>query len=482
MGSYEQVLMDYARNRADLARQRGQILGGAVEQIGQIPQQIQQQKHVDALTLLEQAKAAREQGQYELAQKTFQQAEILHAGQQQVDAAALAADPNNYDAAAAMQTAATLHIPGLADYALSQRLKFHPPPVFHPAGSVGVSAETGQPIPGAVIPPKMEPGTVGEYVTQQRAALKAVGQTEQPSDLLKWTKDFHAATRAEPSSEWDMFAQSYAKSKGAATFDALTPADQLGAHRAFATAKQTPETAALADLRETLLKLQIGQQPTREDAAGFARQLVEHKLAPSQVQLFGGFGAAGAAFKRMVGTEALKLDPNFDWEEAQSTFDLSKSTGFQNTVRYMDAVTESMPRLMQNATKLANGKFKTWNAILNAGKEQFSDTDLKAFKTDAVLVGDEIAKILQGGGTGSGTSDAKLKQAQELISASDSVPAIASAMNEVQALIANRRRSLVRGTYYERQGAAAGPETNVVPPPVVPVSSHGVNNPRLPKF
>ena len=157
----------------------------------------------------------------------------------------------------------------------------------------------------------------------------------------------------------------------------------------------------------------------------------------------------------MVGTEALKLDPNFDWEEAQSTFDLSKSTGFQNTVRYMDAVTESIPRLMQNATKLANGKFKTWNAILNAGKEQFSSTDLKAFKTDAVLVGDEVAKILQGGGTGSGTSDAKLKQAQDLINTSDSVPAIASAMTEVQALIANRRRSLVRGTYYERQGASA---------------------------
>jgi hypothetical protein len=74
---------------------------------------------------------------------------------------------------------------------------------------------------------------------------------------------------------------------------------------------------------------------------------------------------------------------------------------------------------------------------------------------DALLVGDEIAKILQGGGTGSGVSDAKLKQASDLISTSDSVPAVAAAIKEVQFLIGNRRQSLTRGTYMERPSTPA---------------------------
>lgn len=222
-------------------------------------------------------------------------------------------------------------------------------------------------------------------------------------------------------------------------------------------AARDPDVTALAtstaQLRNELLQMQVGQQPTQEDAVKMATQLLEHKMAPSQLSLLGGFGASGQAFKRMVLIEAQKQDPSFNLEEAESTYQLAKSPGFQQNIRYMTSVQESMPRLLTNARTLANGNIRAINGLINAGKNQFNDVDLKKFKTDVTLVADEVAKILQGGGTGSGTSDAKLKQASELLSATDSPNAIASALEEIDALIGFRKKALTRGTYLDQAPA-----------------------------
>ncbi len=222
----------------------------------------------------------------------------------------------------------------------------------------------------------------------------------------------------------------------------------------YAVAKADPamRDAALATkaLAAAQAQANMNLQPTKEQAADIANDLVNHRLSPSQVvSLFSTRGKEGLAFKLAVTSEAKKIDPNFNFEEAQSNYDLAKSPGFQNTVRYMDSTVESIPRLLQNVNKLGRGDFRSWNQVANAAANQFNSTDLKRVKTDALLVGDEIAKILTGGGTGSATSDAKLKQASDLINTSDSVPAIGAAMSEVEALLGNRRKSLTKGTYME---------------------------------
>lgn len=258
-----------------------------------------------------------------------------------------------------------------------------------------------------------------------------------------------------PKSEWETFTGSYAKSLGKQTWNELSPHEQMSGFHEFTVSKQDPALASLLkesqQLRIAMEKAQLGQQPTKEDATLIADLIDTHKMAPSQLTLFGGMGAAGAAFKRMVGTELVKKNPEFNWEQAESDYQFAKSPGFQNTVRYMDAVVESIPRLQQNATKLANGKFKSWNALKNAAAAEFNSADVKALKTDVLLVGDEVAKILQGGGSGSATSDAKLKQAAEIFSTSDDVPAIVAAVDEVQYLIGNRRNTLTRGTFAEHR-------------------------------
>jgi len=112
--------------------------------------------------------------------------------------------------------------------------------------------------------------------------------------------------------------------------------------------------------------------------------------------------------------------------------------------------------VIDRAKKLDNGKVRSINALVSAGKNQFNDIDLKRFQTDATLVADEIAKILQGGGTGAGTSDAKLQQAGNILKTSDSPAAIAAALGDVQQLIGFRRKALTRGTYLENAQPGSG--------------------------
>ncbi len=251
-------------------------------------------------------------------------------------------------------------------------------------------------------------------------------------------------------SEYDQFLAAYAQKLGKAPA-ALSPDEKLKSFTEFAEAKKDPVMRGLAiaqgNLANALKQMQLDQMPTKEQAALLADDIVNHRLAPDQISQIRGRGNGSLGL--MVYAEAKKKDPSFNWEEASSTYALAKSPAFQNTVRYMDSVSESIPLVIDRAKTLANGNVRSVNALLNAGRNQFNDVDVKRFQTDALLVADEIAKILQGGGTGSGTSDAKLKQAGEILNQSDSPAAIAAALGDVKELIGFRRKALTRGTYME---------------------------------
>ncbi len=314
-----------------------------------------------------------------------------------------------------------------------------------PQGATVIDKNTNQP----VFEGKPKPPTLEEL------ALKAAGGN--PVVAMQILKPGPKASIEE---EWLARDRrlAVAKNGGQPLNDDQLKAVDTRSMQEYAQSKADPEVraAALAQkaIAASLAQMQLGMMPTKEQAIDVAKDVVEHRIAPEQLaSLFSTRGKEGLAFKLNVASEAKKLDPSFNWEQASSEYQLAKSTGFQNTVRYMDSALESIPRLEKTAAALGNGQFRTLNALANAGKSQFNDTDLKRFKTDALLVGDEIAKILSGGGTGSATSDAKLKQATDIIGTTDSVPAIAAAMDEVRALMGNRRRALTRGTYME--GSAA---------------------------
>jgi len=210
---------------------------------------------------------------------------------------------------------------------------------------------------------------------------------------------------------------------------------------------------ATRDLANTMKQIQLGQMPTQEDAARMAEQIRNHELAPSQLSEIRGRG--NGSLGTMIEREIHKTDPHFNWAQADADYNYSKSPGLQNTVRLMDSALNSIPRMQDAANKLAQGNVRSINSLVKLGKNQFNSVDLKRFQTDATLVGDEIGKIIQGGGTGSGVSDAKLTQAQNLLKDTDSPKAIATALEEVQAIIGYRRQAVTRGTYLENRTAPA---------------------------
>ena len=268
------------------------------------------------------------------------------------------------------------------------------------------------------------------------------------------------AREAAPTGDFERnFLPSYAAQLGK-TVDQLTPAERLAALPAHKVATEDPTTRDLNIQRSKLANIQaqlaLDQRPTPEQADEVAQDVLRHGMAPEQMaQLFSTRGKEGLNFKLMVYSAAKKREPDFSWEQAAAEYQLTKSPQFQNTVRYMDSVQESLPLLIDRSQKLANFGVRSIADLINKGKNQFNSIDLKKYNTDRLLLADEVAKILQGGGTGSGTSDAKLAQAEKIFEQSDNPASTAAAAQEVSQLIGFRRKALTRGTYYERAGQGA---------------------------
>jgi hypothetical protein len=214
--------------------------------------------------------------------------------------------------------------------------------------------------------------------------------------------------------------------------------------QAIKTAKEAlPETAA--------------DEVSPADVDGTARAIVAHRMAPSQLSLAGGMGKAGVKFKQQVLARVQQLDPAFNFQEAESNFQFGKSTGTQTTVRLIDNIEQSIPVLLKASDDFQRSGVRFINQATLAVKDQFGDTSVSAFNAARLGLADEIAKILSGGGTGSTTSDSKLKQANELLSGDMTPGQLRATVAEVQTLLKNRRASLTKGTYMAGSAPTASP-------------------------
>src|SRR5436190_18306918 len=97
MSSVAQILENYGRIQADLARQRGEIWGGAVQQIGQLPLQIQQQALLKAREQRLNQQAASEQQLTDLKLRGEQRAQAEQTALDQVWGADIWDDQGNMD-------------------------------------------------------------------------------------------------------------------------------------------------------------------------------------------------------------------------------------------------------------------------------------------------------------------------------------------------------------------------------------------------
>ena len=190
--------------------------------------------------------------------------------------------------------------------------------------------------------------------------------------------------------------------------------------------------------------------------------LAQRQISPSQVaQLYGGMGGGAAQVKRMIADRAIKLDPTLNLQELEANYKFSSAPGTQTTVRFIENIEKTIPTLENIIGKMKLGNVKIINAATLATKGQFGSKDVASFYFAQTLLADEIAKILQGGGTGSATSDAKLKQALELLDSDMSPQQWEGVLDTAREMLAVRKKSLTKGTYMEGKSGEQPQEAEV---------------------
>lgn len=236
--------------------------------------------------------------------------------------------------------------------------------------------------------------------------------------------------------------------------------------------------AMVRSLEGVRLQLAQGSVPTPEAMHDTAQDILSGRMAPSQLRLYSGMGPAGQAYRQGVLQEIHRANPDFNEEAAESNYNFGHSPAFQQTTRYMDYADSSIDNTIKNANVLANSGFTSYSKLKNKFGNEFQSVDLAKFNTDRLETADAIAKILQGG-TGSGTSDKKLADAQGLIKESDDPAKVAATLKEVRDLIAKRKSTYAAGTYLgDRATGAVKPVSGGVtlpPPASTPIIQHSAS-------
>ena len=192
--------------------------------------------------------------------------------------------------------------------------------------------------------------------------------------------------------------------------------------------------------------------------------LVEATMDPSQLSK-----RSGDYNQKLQDANAYSLQKYgkpFDIAQAQSDYKFANTPATQNTLRYLNSLTGSdnkggnLGALVDLSSKISRTDFPSLNDAAAWAKLQTGNAQMASYYTAVTEVADQVAKILQGGGSGSGTSDAKLKQAAELFDKGFSKDQIAGVATTLRTLLANRKTELIGDNrYLKKQFGGSTPAT-----------------------
>lgn len=150
-------------------------------------------------------------------------------------------------------------------------------------------------------------------------------------------------------------------------------------------------------------------------------------------------------------------DPNFDIAKAQSDYKYAGEGSTKNTLNYLNSLTGAdnksgnLGELVTQSNGLPRTQLPPLNDAITWARLNSGSPQMAAYHATLTEVADQVAKILQGGGTGGGTSDAKLKQANELFQKGFTTQQIESVAGDLRKLLANRKEGIVGdNTYLKR--------------------------------
>lgn len=186
-------------------------------------------------------------------------------------------------------------------------------------------------------------------------------------------------------------------------------------------------------------------------------KLVEGTLDPSQLSKKS--KTYDANIKAADAYSRAKDGKPFDMAKAQIDFKEANNQNVRQTLRYLNSLTGddnksgNLDEVVKAAKRFGSTTWKSINDVKEWSNRHRDQPEAVQYAAAVVETADQVAKILQGGGTGGGTSDAKMKQAQELFGNGNfSAQNVADVANELRPLLTNRKNAMISNNrYLEKQ-------------------------------
>jgi hypothetical protein len=256
-------------------------------------------------------------------------------------------------------------------------------------------------------------------------------------------------------------------------------AAQIG-ERKSGTAKNYAEVKKLNAETEQLSTIN-----TEEDAQNAAQALVEGRMDPSQLSKRASKGSnTWNHIMKLADDYSMKTsNTHFDAGQASIDYKYASNPQTQNTLRYLNGLTGvdgksgNLGTLISASNNIPRAtSFPPLNDAAAWAKLNAGDPKMAAYHAAVVEVSDQVAKILQGGGSGNATSDKKLEQATELFRVGFTKDQITETATTLRDLLGNRKQALIQGNrYLERSFGTGGQQkpTLAGPGTAAPASTSG---------
>lgn len=219
--------------------------------------------------------------------------------------------------------------------------------------------------------------------------------------------------------------------------------------------KSTPKTPA--QLRSAIPAPPPTEQSTPIASAGkspgnayfdsLVNNVMSGKTPPSEIP-------GGSKVKSMVEARISQLDKNYDPTKADSDFKYANEKSTKDLLNYLTSLTGkngnggNLEDLVRKSDRIDRTDFPPLNDRIGWAKLNSGSREIAEYYTTITEVADQVAKILQGGGSGGGTSDAKLRQASELFDKGFTKDQIRGVSDSLKSLLGNRKDAIIGDNYY----------------------------------
>jgi hypothetical protein len=199
---------------------------------------------------------------------------------------------------------------------------------------------------------------------------------------------------------------------------------------------------------------QLNEAGNDQKISSNAQQLVEGTMDPANLgkrskSIDATLAAANAYSMQKYGKpfDAAKAEGDYKFATAKGTYD---TLNYLNSLTGRDNQSGNLQAVVDLSAKLGQTKFPPLNAAEQWAKISAGDPQVAAYRGALLEVQDQIAKVLQGS-TGGSTSDAKIRQASEVLDKNFNAKQMAETATTLRELLANRKSGIIGDNRYLQQ-------------------------------